>query len=81
MIILPQPLVALIFLEETRECAFDLTLDDPLLRHVFFESRINYSIEEHHHSFVGEAVCKRWGIDSYREYLLNKTCTYFTTVL
>ena len=56
-------------LEETEECTFDLSLDGPRLRPVFFGSRSNQPFEIHYHSFVGEVACGRWVISCCRRYL------------
>ena len=44
-------------LEETGEYTFDLSLDDPRLRLVYFSSRSNQHFEIHCHSFVNEHAC------------------------
>ena len=65
----PQSLAALTLLGDTGKCTFDLSLDGPRLRLVFFGSRSNQTFEVHYHSFVGEVVCGRWKIFCCRKYL------------
>ena len=54
-----QSVAAVQLLEETGECSFDLSLDGPRLRPVFFGSHFNQLFEIHYHSFVGEVACVR----------------------
>ena len=68
----PQSLAALTLLEATGECTFDLSLDGPRLRPVFFGSRSNRNFEVQYHSFVGEVACGRWAISCCRKYLWGK---------
>ena len=68
----PQSLAALTLLEDTDECTFDLSLDGPRLRPVFFGSRSNQNFEVQYHSFVGEVACGRWAISCCRKYLWGK---------
>ena len=65
----PQSLAELTLLEATGKCTFDLSLDGPRLRPVFFGSRSNQTFEVHYHSFVGEVACGRWSISCCRKYL------------
>ena len=58
----PQSIEAVQKLESTGDCTFDLSLDGPRLRPVFFGSRSNQPYEEHYHSFVGEVACGHWAI-------------------
>ena len=51
------------------EYLFDLSLDEPRLRPVLFESHSNITYERNYHSFVDEAACGRWAIATYRTYL------------
>ena len=48
----PQSLVVLTLLGDTGKCTFDLSLDGPRLRLVFFDSRSNQMVEVHYHSFI-----------------------------
>ena len=65
----PQSLTELTLLEATGKYTFDLSLDGPRLRPMFFRSRSNQTFEVHYHSFVGEVACGRWSISYYRKYL------------
>ena len=53
----------------TDECLFDLCLDGPRLRPVFFGSRSNMTYEQNYQSFVGEVACGNWAIVACRKYL------------
>ena len=55
----PQSLIAVKLLEDTDNCAFDLSLDGTQLRPVFFKSRSNQSFEENYYSFVDDVACGR----------------------
>ena len=76
----PQSLAVLTLLEDTGEYTFDLLLDDPRLRPVFFDSRSNKTFEVHYHYFVGEVVCGRWAISCCRKYLWGRFFTESTIV-
>ena len=67
-------------LEDKDECIFDLPLDDPRLRPVFFGSRLNQPFEIHYHSFVGEVACKRYTLSCYRKYLWGKRFIVFVII-
>ena len=67
-------------LEGEGECTFDLSLDGPRLRPVFFGSRSNQPFEIHYHSFVGEVACGRWAICCCRRYLWGKSFIGFAIV-
>ena len=64
----PQYIEAVQKLENTGDCAFDVSLDGPRLRPVFFGSRSNQPYEEHYHSFVGEVSYGRWAISCCNKY-------------
>ena len=68
----PQSLVELTLLEATGKCTFDLSLDDPRLRPMFFGSRSNQTFEVHYHSFIREVACGRRAISCCRKYLRGK---------
>ena len=55
----PQFLIVLKLLENIGECAFDLSLDGPRLRSIFFGSQSNQNFVENCHHFIGELVCRR----------------------
>ena len=65
----PQSVVALTLLEDTSERTFDLSLDGPRLRPVYFGSRSNQNFEVQYHSFVGEVACGRLANSCCRKYL------------
>ena len=77
----PQSLAVLTLLEDTGECIFDLSLDGPRLRCVFFNSRSNQTFEVHYHSFVDEVVCGRWAFSCYRKYLWGRSSTGSVIIL
>ena len=54
-----QSLAALTFLEATGDYTFNLSLDSPRLRPVFFGSRFNQNFGVHCHSFVDEVTYGR----------------------
>ena len=68
----PQSVASLILLEDSGECTFDLSLDGPCLRHMFFGYRSNQTFEVCYHSFVGEVACETWVISCCRKYLGGK---------
>ena len=68
----PQSIEAVQKLENTGDCLFDLSLDEPRLRPVFFGYRSNQPYEKHYHSFVGKVACGRWAIICCRKYLWGK---------
>ena len=53
----------------TDECSFVLSLEEPRLRPVLFESGSNMTYERNYLSFVSEVACGRWDIAVYRKYL------------
>ena len=61
-----QSVAAVQLLEETGECMFDLSLDGPRLKPVFFGSRSNQPFEIHYYSFVSEVACGRCAISCCR---------------
>ena len=61
-----QSMAAVQLLEETGECTFDLSLDGPRLKPVFFGSRSNQPFDIHYHSFVGEVAYRRCAISCCR---------------
>ena len=77
----PQSLAVLTLLEDTGECIFDLSLDGPRLRSVFFNSRSNQTFEVHYHSFVDEVACGRWVFSCYRKYLWGRSSTGSVIIL
>lgn len=66
----PQSLAVLKLINNTSECTFDLTLDGPRLRSIFFGFRSSRPFEEYYQYFVGVA-------NTYR----TKKFTDFATVL
>ena len=52
----PDSLAAIKHLAAISECLFDVSLDDPRLRHVLFGSFSNISHEHDYHSFIGEVA-------------------------
>ena len=67
----PDSLAIINQLAATCECLFDMSLDGPRLRPVFFGSRANLFYERDYHSFVGEVACGRLSIGICRKYLLD----------
>jgi len=65
----PECATALLHLQHTGECEFDLTLKGACLHPIRFGSRGCTNQEKHYHSFVGEAAIGRWAIGHNRKYL------------
>ena len=70
----PESRLELQHLSKTGECRFDLMMKGARLCSVAFGFRSNKTLEEYHHSFVGEIACGRWRIAQNKRYLWG---TYF----
>ena len=67
-----ESLLSLKFLEDSGDCSFELSLEEPHLHPVLFGSRSNLPYETSYHSFVGDITCDRWSIAHNRRYLWSK---------